>query len=106
MIHALQEVANAAYFEGFPFPALLRVAPYCARGGIRVVSIAVAVTSLSGDPTASFLHVRQVVHLLAGGQVEFMVDPVEFVVDLRVFLLRLDGRGDVAPVGVGLSEAN
>ena len=31
-------VANAAYLEGFPFPALLSVAPYCARGGIRVVS--------------------------------------------------------------------
>jgi hypothetical protein len=25
-------------FRGFPFPALLRVAPYCVRGGIRVVS--------------------------------------------------------------------
>src|SRR5215211_7156537 len=31
-------IANAAYLEGFPFPALLRVAPYCAPGGIRVVS--------------------------------------------------------------------
>ena len=29
------------YLEGFPFPALLRVAPYCVPGGIRVVSIQV-----------------------------------------------------------------
>ena len=35
---ALQGFANAAYLEGFPFPALLRVAPYCVPGGIRVVS--------------------------------------------------------------------
>jgi hypothetical protein len=35
---ALQGFANAAYLEAFPFPALLRVAPYCVRGGIRVVS--------------------------------------------------------------------
>ena len=34
----LQGVANAAYLEGFPFPALLRVAPYCVPDGIRVVS--------------------------------------------------------------------
>ena len=34
----MQGVANAAYLEGFPFPALLRVAPYCAHGGVRVVS--------------------------------------------------------------------
>ena len=34
----MQGIANAAYLEGFPFPALLRVAPYCAPGGIRVVS--------------------------------------------------------------------
>ena len=30
--------ANAAYLEGFPFPALLSVAPYCVPGGVRVVS--------------------------------------------------------------------
>src|ERR671919_6996 len=29
------------YLEAFPFPALLRVAPYCVPGGIRVVSIQV-----------------------------------------------------------------
>src|SRR5687768_13280075 len=34
----LQRLANAAYLEGFPFPALLRVAPYCVPGGVRVVS--------------------------------------------------------------------
>jgi hypothetical protein len=34
------------------------------------------------------------------------VDPVEFVVDLHVLLLRLDGRGDVAPVGAGLAESD
>jgi hypothetical protein len=35
----VQGIANAAYLEGFPFPALLCVAPYCVPGGIRVVSI-------------------------------------------------------------------
>jgi hypothetical protein len=35
----VQGVADAAYLEGFPFPALLHIAPYCAPGGIRVVSI-------------------------------------------------------------------
>jgi hypothetical protein len=34
----VQGIANAAYLEGFPFSALLRVAPYCVRGGIRLVS--------------------------------------------------------------------
>ena len=34
----MQRIANAAYLEGFPFPALLSVAPYCVPGGIRVVS--------------------------------------------------------------------
>jgi hypothetical protein len=31
----VQGIANAAYLEGFPFPALLRVAPYCAPGGVN-----------------------------------------------------------------------
>jgi hypothetical protein len=35
----VQGIANAAYLEGFPFPALLSVAPYCVPGGIRVVSM-------------------------------------------------------------------
>src|ERR687898_386094 len=39
--HPLQGIANAAYLEGFPFPVLLRVAPYCVPGGIRVVAIQV-----------------------------------------------------------------
>jgi hypothetical protein len=34
----VQGIANIAYLKGFPFPALLHVAPYCVRGGIRVVS--------------------------------------------------------------------
>src|SRR5215204_5149634 len=34
----VQGIANAAYLEGFPFPAILSVAPYCVPGGIRVVS--------------------------------------------------------------------
>ena len=36
----LQRLANPAYLSRNPFPALLRVAPYCAPGGVRVVSIA------------------------------------------------------------------
>jgi hypothetical protein len=35
----VQGIANPAYLEGFPFSALLRVAPYSVPGGIRVVSI-------------------------------------------------------------------
>jgi hypothetical protein len=38
----VQGFAIAAYLEGFPFPALLRVAPYCVPGGIRVVSMSSA----------------------------------------------------------------
>jgi hypothetical protein len=34
----LHGIANAAYLEAFPFPALLRVAPYCVPGGVRLVS--------------------------------------------------------------------
>jgi hypothetical protein len=34
----LQEVANAAYLKGFPFLALLRIAPYCVPGDTRLVS--------------------------------------------------------------------
>src|SRR5918998_5653362 len=36
----VQKVAKPAYLEGFPFPALLRVAPYRVPDGIRVVSVA------------------------------------------------------------------
>jgi hypothetical protein len=35
----VQGVANAAYLEGFLFPALPPVAPYCVPGGVKVVSI-------------------------------------------------------------------
>ena len=35
----LQEFANPAFLGRFLFSALPGVAPYCARGGIRVVSI-------------------------------------------------------------------
>ena len=34
----LHGLANAAYLEGFPFPALLSVAPYCVPDGVRVAS--------------------------------------------------------------------
>jgi hypothetical protein len=34
----VQGAANAAYLEGFPFPALLHVASYCVPGGVIVVS--------------------------------------------------------------------
>ena len=34
----MQGVANAAYLRRFLFSALHSVAPYCARGGVRVVS--------------------------------------------------------------------
>jgi hypothetical protein len=35
----LQGLANPAYLSGFLFSGLLRVAPYCVPGGIRVVSM-------------------------------------------------------------------
>jgi hypothetical protein len=35
---SVHEIANAAYLGGFLCCGLRRVAPYCARGGIRVVS--------------------------------------------------------------------
>ena len=34
----MQGVANAAYLEGVPFSGLPCVAPYCAPGGVKVVS--------------------------------------------------------------------
>jgi hypothetical protein len=34
----LQEFANSVFLKAFLFSALLRVAPYCVPGGIRVVS--------------------------------------------------------------------
>jgi hypothetical protein len=34
----LHSIANPAYLTGFLFSGLPRVAPYCARGGVRVVS--------------------------------------------------------------------
>jgi hypothetical protein len=35
----VHRLANPAYLKGFLFSGLLRVAPYCVPGGIRVVSI-------------------------------------------------------------------
>jgi hypothetical protein len=37
----VQGVANAAYLSLFLFAALSRVAPYCVRGGVKVVSLLV-----------------------------------------------------------------
>ena len=34
----MQGIANAACLEGFLFPGLLRIAPYCVPGGVKVVS--------------------------------------------------------------------
>src|SRR5687767_13905932 len=34
----LQRAAIPPYLKGFPFSTLLRIAPYCVPGGIRVVS--------------------------------------------------------------------
>src|SRR5918998_4252871 len=56
--------------------------------------------------TFSFLHVGQFVHLLASKWVELTVYLVELVVYLPVLLLRLDGRGDFAPVGARIDEAD
>ena len=36
--HVLQGFAYDAYLEGFPFPALPSVAPYCVLSGVKMVS--------------------------------------------------------------------
>src|SRR5215203_5915191 len=60
----LQRLANTAYLEGFPFPALLRVAPYCVPGGIRMVSKASVLRNSPTRKKASaaclFLHLHGV----------------------------------------------
>jgi hypothetical protein len=56
----VQRIANPPYLEGFPFPALLSVAPYCVPSGIRVVSIQ---ASLLHDPTPSCTHPKYAQHL-------------------------------------------
>src|SRR3712207_582308 len=71
-----------------------------------MVSISVAASSHSRDPTTSILHVSQIVHLLAGGRVELTVYAVELVVCLHVLILRLDGLRDLAPVGARIDEAD
>jgi hypothetical protein len=42
-------VANTAYLSGFLFCVLLRVASYCAAGGIRVVSKDPGLSGVSGS---------------------------------------------------------
>jgi hypothetical protein len=75
-------VANPAYLEGFPFPALPRVAPYCARGGVRVVS---------GVPVAFYY--------LAGS-----VRP-QLAFDLSPLLLSFRGCGNSSPPSALHSQA-
>src|ERR687885_1789879 len=52
---ALQGVANPAYLKGFLCTGLPRVAPYCAPGGVRVVSKATAArpATVTHDPSPS-----------------------------------------------------
>jgi hypothetical protein len=45
----LHGLANCAYLGGFLFPRLLRVAPYCVPGGVRVVSSGVGFQVLAGS---------------------------------------------------------
>jgi hypothetical protein len=45
----LQEFANAAFLGRFLFLGLLRVAPYCVPGGVRVVSSGVGFQVLAGS---------------------------------------------------------
>jgi hypothetical protein len=56
-LQGVHGIANAAYLEGFPFSGLLRVAPYCVPGGIRMVSkgidslgLELGPVALQGDP--------------------------------------------------------
>jgi hypothetical protein len=43
----LQTVANPAFLGLFPFSGLHGVAPYCAPGGVRVVSISLSYSALT-----------------------------------------------------------
>lgn len=43
----LHEVANTAYLKGFFFYDLHRVARYCVRGGVKVVSIGVRLSTFA-----------------------------------------------------------
>jgi hypothetical protein len=54
----VQGIANAAYLEGIPFPALLRVALYCVPGGIRLVSISPSSYSSASPPSLKYLLMR------------------------------------------------
>jgi hypothetical protein len=61
----LHRVAEPAYLGGFLCCGLLRVAPYCVPGGIRVVSKMLFFIVVCGDLEATqstFLHLAQIVH--------------------------------------------
>jgi integrase len=68
----MQRIANAAYLEGFPFPALLRVAPYCVRGGIRVVSK--EAHRFFTMVLARSTHAKYVQHLLGHASIRLTLD--------------------------------
>jgi len=61
----VQRLAIPAFLSGLLFSGLLRVAPYCAPGGIRVVSKMLFFIVVCGDLEATqstFLHLAQIVH--------------------------------------------
>jgi hypothetical protein len=61
----VHNVAKDAFLRVFPFSGLLRIAPYCAPGGIRVASkmpFFLVVRGALGVTQSTFLHLSQIVH--------------------------------------------
>jgi hypothetical protein len=67
----LQRLANPAYLGGFLFSGLLRVAPYCVPGGIRVVSTE---AQLLHNPAHSRIHPKYVQHLTGHASIKLSLD--------------------------------
>ena len=76
----LHRVAKPAYLSRFPFCALLGVAPYCVRGGVRVVSII-------AFPSA----------LLKRGSEESKIRTSPFLSSMKRAKYRGDGEGSAQP---------
>jgi hypothetical protein len=68
----LHGLANPAYLKGILFSGLLRVAPYCVPGGVRVVSI--EAHSCSTILLAHGTHPKLVHHLLGYASIQLTLD--------------------------------
>ena len=66
----MQGLANATLIGGFLCSGLLRVAPFCARGGVRVVSISPLLSGCGVHPKL----VQLVQHLLGHASLTMTLD--------------------------------